>query len=484
MARFIAALVLVAGHFGAAVAQDIPSNPFEIYKQASAMLRPPLVDGAAMPSDLGIDSGRLDQGLHTDILNPPPVVVVTDLATSDFQFGASQTELSAALSGDQPTVPRIEFKPFGQQDPNVSEVYEEQLLTSLTNFCKIVQGRRQDFQPKPMPLYILGFRWLREDDRDQLNACSQRTGPLSFGASFVVEIPIAVRAPVFLTRDEQTLPHWLRPEHLIVASLAGSPVLPHFGPEWTKSQTCEALSPQPSSKTELAAALKTAECAFRDKATGVWRVGSYRETLLAYNDHLDSSHRDFSELAYDPPRGDANPLGNWSWIDYAIRNFDIRLTVEQSAQDEAINLCLAVPQLRTLIESHAFPDFQLKALCSWRQDARSISGPPETRSDGDPDPEVTVTSIGQYLTGGYSGMFAVGYNRSGDISEQADGRRDELKKAIAEGQYPFTQMVWLYLDPAALADKGVAEVLKRLLYDPPGEQYSSSLALLSMFPRD
>jgi hypothetical protein len=233
---------------------------------------------------------------------------------------------------------------------------------------------------------------------------------------------------------------------------------------------------------EGAKACASAECCTLDqnlhRVAGSWR----RETkAIPYADRNGThSENDLSILRYGVPSSATNSIENWAEIDSGLASRRITIFLHDVGERSAIDVCKVVrpdsfdPSLQYRFEAD---------VCRWRQDAsqrsdRELDGP-----FGFDVYPVVIDDLGSFayhlkrrtLPG--AGLAPISFD--GVASTSGRDPTFKLKDALLAGTYPFSEVVWLTLDPLSLGNDRLYQVVWNLMHGGAGDAYRGHVAFLS-----
>lgn len=370
-------------------------------------------------------------------------------------------------------------------------------FVSPESYCKAIDRSRESGNGnfgnyQPVPIVITTQRW--SFTYSDILSCSDNHVDVLRGIFKppFIEIPVALSGIILLTSEKNTLPRWITRQHIAVASLASLPkgAEEMFSPRGhvTVSKECVPNTQQPT-LSELQQAINTAECTTID-SFGRRKVGSYPrrwipEDLSSY--HKSSPERDLSSLLFFF-EGKPNDVRNWAYIDKGLKSMPISISIFDDRHNTGTPFYDG-SALEFLCKTGVYPDNYNTAFswgelfriyravrdCNWRSEASFLTGDSFLR---DKD-AVALGSFGTYMRIMKQDKFlARSYIPwSTERSGSSSGFYSDWKNDILSGNYPFMDIVWMYIDPATLTERNVREFVVSIMNGETSASYNGSLAL-------
>jgi hypothetical protein len=366
--------------------------------------------------------------------------------------------------------------------------YQRTQITSqvLSDWCKSLKSSFGDGIP-PLIISNLRFEYSLGDSTECL--VNAKAALIGEAHPAFIQLPIALLAPVFLTRADIRPSAWLIPAHFAIASLRQVPEgfdggqaassIRYVTVEILTSQ-CEANSVQPQ-PDELQASLEIAECIYTD-SLGRRKVGRFVRHYERVPEKKLTPIERWQPLRFDRAQA-GSTLKNWSEVDTEFKggalDTAIKIVVatadfdpEGGPDDLIYHLCLQLPGLKSYLRQNYRAFMEYMALgCKWRRDVvRFESIPRWSRLERQ---QVVLTWLGSYINS--IKQDRLDFELMPIVFEAQERSPLSLLTQIIQGKYPG-ELIWLYVPPDALKSKNVREYIEAAISKGSRADYDGRLA--------
>lgn len=354
---------------------------------------------------------------------------------------------------------------------------------SIESFCdEIKNSRALPFGAgRKLPVVIVDFKWSSQIEQ---NPFSTRCFSSSHGAfdqnpsPIFMEIPIGVSGNVVLEPEAGRFSPWITPNHIAVAALSTLPEgqTQAFGPDIQPVQVgeCTAKPDQPDF-ADLEAALTNAECIVTTE-DGDRRVGAFPIKYLSrpkrrpgsLDPELSSQNLDTIQYSL---YGHSNGLENWADIDDGLLDMPIDLHVVEKEGDNKLvwQFCRNLKQTSNDSDPRNVELFRSE-ICKWRDAGDLRLWRHDELSEQllfDLSREMNNVIIGEITSyiellkrQTFQSKFSpIAFRLRETEADRDKSPREWLLSNLLTGNYPLSNVVWVYLDPAILQNQNVRKFL-------------------------